>query len=188
MCNEHTTPCRPATLYGTSKHALRLIAERYCERAGISLAWGRVFFVFGPGEDPARLGGSVARALTLGEEAPCSHGEQVRDFLYSEDLADAFAAVLCSDAVGAMNLASGEPTRLRDLVEALGDAAGRPELIRLGARPASAGEPAELVADVARLRDEVCWRPPRTLQQRAGDTIAWWRDRLTGGVLPRGAA
>ena len=120
VCREATTPCRPVTLYGTSKHALRLIAERYCERVGVSLAWGRIFFVFGPGEDPARLGGSVARALTLGEEALCSHGEQVRDFLYSEDLAEAFAALLCSEAVGALNLASGEPTRIRDLVEALG--------------------------------------------------------------------
>jgi len=188
VCREATTPCLPATLYGTSKHALRLIAERYCERVGVSLAWGRIFFVFGPGEDPARLGGSVARALALGAEAPCSHGEQLRDFLYSEDLAEAFVALLCSDVAGAVNLASGQPTRIRDLVQALGNAAGRPELVRLGARPAGALEPVELIADVTRLHDEVGWRPSRTLDQRAADTIAWWRDQLTDAVPPPGNA
>jgi nucleoside-diphosphate-sugar epimerase len=183
-CVERETPCRPATLYGASKHALYLIAERFAEEAGVSLAVGRVFFVFGPHEHPARLAGSVARALVQGEEAPCSHGEQVRDFLYSEDLSDAFVALLCSDVEGPVNLASGRPTRVRELVQALAEAAGRPELVRLGVRPAARGEPAELLADVTRLRDEVGWAPTATLEQRAAETIAWWRAALRGGAQP----
>ena len=175
VCSEAVTPRRPATLYGTSKHALAQIAERYAQEAGMSLGWGRVFFVFGPHEDPARLGGSVARALVRGEPARCSHGEQLRDFIYSEDLADAFSALLVSEVTGAVNLASGRPLRIRDLVQALGEAAGRPDLVQLGALPASGAEPAELVADVTRLTTEVGWQPSATLPQRAADTIAWWR-------------
>jgi nucleoside-diphosphate-sugar epimerase len=178
VCVEDQTPCAPATLYGASKHALRLIAERYAEEAGLSFAWGRVFFVFGPREASSRLGGSVARAVALGEPAPCSHGEQVRDFLYSEDLADAFVALLRSPARGPVNLASGHPVRIRDLVQALADASGRPDLPRFGALEASASEPADLSADVTRLHDEVGWAPPATLEQRAADTIAWWRGHL----------
>lgn len=179
VCDETVTPCRPATLYGASKHALHLIAEAYARLNDISLAWGRIFFVFGPGEDPARLGGSVARALALGEPAPCSHGEQLRDFLYSEDLADAFAALLDSGVEGAVNMASGRPVRMRDLVQALAAAAGRPDLIQLGARPSNPDEPTELIAAVARLQDEVGWAPPAPLAQRAADTVAWWRGHLT---------
>ncbi len=178
ICVEGETPCLPETLYGTSKHALRLVAERYAEEVGLSLAWGRVFFVFGPREDPSRLGGSVARALVRGEPALCSHGEQLRDFLYSADLADAFVALLRSSATGAVNVASGEPTGIRDLVQALADAAGRPDLVELGALPASPTEPAELLADVTRLRDEIGWTPPASLGQRAADTISWWRAHL----------
>lgn len=177
-CLENQTPCRPATVYGASKHALHTIAERYSEQVGIDLAWGRVFFVFGPHEHPARLGGSVARALALEQTAACSHGQQVRDFIYSEDLAEAFVALLRSPVTGAVNLGSGIPVRIRELVEALAAASGRPDLIRLGALPASANEPSELLADVTRLRDEVGWSPPATLEQRAADTIAWWRDEL----------
>ena len=56
----------------------------------------------------------------------------------------------------------------------LGAASGRPELVELGARPASATEPSSLTADVGRLRDEVGWAPRRSLEEAARETMAWW--------------
>jgi nucleoside-diphosphate-sugar epimerase len=178
VCDERMTPCEPATLYGTAKHALRLLAERWAEGAGVSLAWGRVFFVFGPGEDERRLGGSVARALVRGEPARCSHGRQVRDFLSVGDLAAAFVALLRSNVEGPVNLASGAPVTVAELVQALAAAAGRPELVELGVVPAPSGEPELLTAEVGRLHDEVGWGPPQPLAVAAADTIAWWRRTL----------
>lgn len=174
-CVEGETPLEPATLYGAAKHGLRVVAQRYAEETELALAWGRIFFVFGPHEHPARLASSVASALVRGELAGTTAGTQVRDFLYSEDLGAAFAALLDSRVEGAVNVASGEPRPVRDLIVALGAAAGRPDLLRIGARPANPAEPAVLTADVSRLRDEVGWRPPRTLEQRAADAVAWWR-------------
>jgi nucleoside-diphosphate-sugar epimerase len=176
LCVEDRTPTRPATLYGAAKDGLRRIAEAYAEETGVSLAWGRVFFVFGPHEHPARLAGSVAGALVAGEEALCSHGEQVRDFLYAPELATAFAALLRSDVTGPVNMASGEAVALRELIDALAAAAGRRDLVRLGARP-SPPEPGRLAADVTRLRDEVGWAPSLSLQEAAARTVAWWRDQ-----------
>ncbi|CAN5512161.1 hypothetical protein BH20ACT18_BH20ACT18_13860 [soil metagenome] len=176
-CVEGETPLEPATLYGAGKRALHLVAERFAAEAGLSLAWGRIFFLYGPGESPSRLAGSVARALVRGEPAETSHGEQVRDFLHTADLGDAFAALLASDVEGPVNMASGEPVRVRDLVEALARAADRPDLVRLGARSASPDEPAELTADARRLRDEVGWTPAGSLADRAAETVAWWRER-----------
>lgn len=177
-CVEDETPLEPATRYGASKHALRLAAERHAAETGMALAWGRVFFVFGPHEHPARLVSSVASALVRGEPAELSRGDQVRDFLYSEDLAAAFVALLASGVEGPVNLASGEPTPIRALAEALAAAAGRPDLLRFGARPARRGEPAALTADVRRLREDVGWAPPRTLRERAADSVEWWRRSL----------
>jgi nucleoside-diphosphate-sugar epimerase len=174
-CVEGSTPLAPSTLYGAAKHGLRGIAERYAEQTGVSLAWGRIFFVYGPYEQPGRLASSVASALVRGEPAETSAGTQVRDFLHSEDLGDAFAALLDSEVEGAVNMASGEPRPIRDVVVALGEAAGRPDLLRIGARPANPSEPASITAAVDRLRDEVGWRGGRTLEQGAADTIAWWR-------------
>ncbi|MCW2996506.1 MAG: NAD-dependent epimerase/dehydratase [Solirubrobacterales bacterium] len=174
VCLEGVTRLEPATLYGAAKDGLRRIAEAHAAQAGYELAWGRIFFVFGPHEDARRLGGSVAAALASGQPAPTSHGEQVRDFLYAPELAEAFVAVLESSVTGALNVASGTPVPMRDLVVALGEASGRPELVQLGARPANPSEPTSLIADVSRLRDEVGWTPTRTLAEAATETMQWW--------------
>lgn len=184
-CVEATTPLNPSSLYGVSKHALHLVAERYAAQAGFSLAWGRIFFVFGPHEHPSRLAASVVQSLLAGREAPCSHGQQVRDFIYSEDLAAAFVALLDSPVDGAVNLGSGTPLRIADLVCGLAAACRRSDLLRLGARASAPGEPAELVADITRLRREVGWTPERTVEERVVDMVEWWRDHLTAGEQPR---
>jgi nucleoside-diphosphate-sugar epimerase len=76
-------------------------------------------------------------------------------------------------------MASGDPRPIRALVDALATAAGRPDLLRLGARPTNPSEPAAITADVGRLRDEVGWSPPRTMEERAADTVAWWRGQTS---------
>lgn len=175
-CVERATPTHPSTLYGAAKHSLHTLMTRYAEQAGIELAWGRIFFVFGPHEHPARLVSSVTRALLAGEPALCSHGNQLRDFLYAPELGSAFAALLQSSVQGPVNLASGEPVQIRDLIGAIAAATGRGELVRLGARPAPPGEPDVLTADVNRLREEVGWSPGLSLTEAVERTVAWWRD------------
>jgi nucleoside-diphosphate-sugar epimerase len=178
------TPMRPATLYGAAKHSLHLVAERWAEQAGVSLAWGRIFYVYGPHEHPARLASGVARALVRGEEVPCTHGRQVRDYLCTPELGGAFAALLASEVTGPVNMASGEPVRVADLVSAIAAAAGRPELVRLGALPQRAGEPERLTADVRRLREEVGWSPSIGLVEGAARTVSWWHETLAAEAVP----
>ena len=106
---------------------------------------------------------------------PCSHGRQVRDFLYIDDTADALVALLDSAVTGAVNIASGRPTTLRALVSTIGAQLGRERLLAFGARPARPDEPATLTADVTRLTREVGWTPRSSLDDGVARTIAWWR-------------
>jgi nucleoside-diphosphate-sugar epimerase len=175
LCTEESTPLAPRTLYGVSKDALRRVSQAWCAEHGIGFAWGRVFFVFGERESPRRLLPSVADALFEGRPALCSHGRQLRDFLYVGDAADAFVALLDSAVEGAVNIGSGEPVSVGELVRLVGSSVGRPELVRLGEIPEQAGEPAELVADVKRLREELGWTPALTLEQGIERTVRWHR-------------
>jgi nucleoside-diphosphate-sugar epimerase len=185
-CVEGRTPTEPAMLYGAAKDGLRVVAGAYARQEGLSLGWGRVFFTFGPGEPAGRLVPSVARALLSGEPAPVTHGEQIRDFLAVDELGDAFAALLDSPVEGPVNLASGEAIALRELVALVGEASGRPDLIRYGALAPRPGEPSEIVADVGRLRHEVGWRPRAPLRDGLGRAVAWWRDaQERSGAAPR---
>jgi nucleoside-diphosphate-sugar epimerase len=162
---------RPATLYGACKRATRLVCEAYAREAELSLAWGRVFLLYGPGEDERRLVPQVARALLAGEQAPTSDGAQVRDFMHADDVAAGFVALLDSAVEGPVNIASGEGVSIADVLALIASAAGRPELLRLGALARRAGDPDLLVADVRRLREEVGFAPSVALSQGIAETV-----------------
>jgi nucleoside-diphosphate-sugar epimerase len=178
---EPSTPLRPATLYGVCKDATQRVVRAAAEQAGASFAWGRVFFLYGPGEHPARLVSSLARALVRGEEAQATEGTQQRDFLHVDDVASAFAALLNSSVAGPVNIASGEAVEVREIAKTLARIAGRPELLALGARPTPENEPASIVGDASRLRGELDWEPSIPLQQGLSETLAWWHERLASG-------
>jgi nucleoside-diphosphate-sugar epimerase len=169
------TPEGPATLYGAAKRATLLAASAYAETVGLSLAWGRVFLLYGPGEDAGRLVPAVARALLAGEEAATGDATRIRDFMHVDDVARGFVALLGSAVEGPVNIASGEGVALGRVLDLIAEAAGRPDLLRPGALPPRAGEPERLVADVQRLRSEVGFIPSIALEQGIAETVAWWR-------------
>lgn len=176
-CSEAVTALAPTTLYGVSKHSLQLILAAFAKQTGLSSAWGRLFFLFGPREHPDRLVAYVVRSLIQGETARCSAGHQIRDFLYVQDAAEAFVALLESTVLGPVNIASGKPVIVRDLINKIGEVQNRPDLIQLGAVPLRADEPHFLVANVNRLTTEVGWSPKYDLTQGLEQTVKWWRDQ-----------
>ena len=153
------TPCAPATLYGAAKDGTRRVLDAYAGETGLSLAWGRLFFLYGPGEKPGRLVGDAFRALEAGARFGTSPGHQRRDFSHVADAAGAFAALVDSEVAGPVNIGSGTAPPVRAILEGIGRLTGRPELIDFGARPLAASEPACIAADVTRLRAEVGFQP-----------------------------
>ena len=178
FCSEAVTPLNPKTLYGVCKHSLRLVVAALARQTQLTFAWGRIFFVFGPHEHPARFVPSVVRSLLRGEPARCTHGNQIRDFLFVRDVADALVALLDSSVSGPVNVASGNPVALREVAWAIGRQAGRIDLIRLGALPAPCSEPTILLGEVGRLRDEVGWYPTYDLSTGLEETVQWWKENI----------
>jgi nucleoside-diphosphate-sugar epimerase len=170
-------PLRPATPYGAAKHGLHMVAAAYAEQAGVSLAWGRLFFLYGPHEDPRRFVPSTIVPLLRGESAPMTAGTQRRDFLHVADAGAAFAALADSELGGAINVASGEGVELRELARLIAVYTGGEELLELGALPMREGDPASLVADATRLRQQLGFEQRMTLTAGLQGTIAWWRGR-----------
>jgi nucleoside-diphosphate-sugar epimerase len=174
-CSEQVTPLAPTTVYGVCKHALQSMLMAFAAQTGLSAAWGRIFFAYGPREHPTRLVPSVIGALLEGEAARCSHGRQIRDFLYIEDVAEAFATLLASDVIGPVNIASGKPVALKDVINLIATLFKRPDLIQLNALPPAAGDPPVLVGDISRLSREVGWGPKYDWEHGLTRTIDWWR-------------
>jgi nucleoside-diphosphate-sugar epimerase len=175
-CSENVTPLVSSTLYGTCKNALQHLLKQYSQVTGLSSAWGRVFFLYGPHENPSRLISSVILKLIQNKTAPCSHGNQIRDFLHVEDVADAFVALLESDVMGPVNIASGRPVVLKDVIWKIAHKLGRSDLVQLGALPAQPNDPCVLIADVGQLSEKVRWQPKFDLDMGLEQTITWWKN------------
>jgi nucleoside-diphosphate-sugar epimerase len=168
---EARTPVNPRTLYGRAKNSLRELVESYARSIGAKVAWGRIFFLYGPCEAPNRLVSDLIRALTEGRLALCSHGRQQRDFMHVSDAARAFATVLESDFCGPINIASGICRPIADAIGIVGRLLGRPQLIRLGAREPQADDPPRLAADV-KLLSQLGFRPDFALETGLAQTVS----------------
>lgn len=175
VLDECETPIIPATLYGVSKAALHSVLARAAKLDNLAFVWGRVFFIYGPGEKPGRLVSDVIRGLLCGKKVETTYGHQRRDFMHVADVAEAFATLCNSDAQGSFNIASGEAKPLRELINTIGDIIGRSDLLMVGARPAPRDEPRCLAATTKRLFHEVGFCPRYDLQSGLRDTIKRWQ-------------
>ncbi len=175
-CDERATALAPSTLYGICKHALHTVVDALAT-GRFSAAWGRIFFLYGPHEPESRLVPGVILALLDRREALCTAGTQVRDFMHVDDVAAAFAALVDSAVDGGVNIASGRPVAIADVVRTIASQLDAESLVRLGARPIPGSELPSITAATARLRDEVGFAESKSLEQGIAETIEWWRGR-----------
>ncbi|MBD3676933.1 MAG: NAD(P)-dependent oxidoreductase [Rhodobacteraceae bacterium] len=176
LCEE-SSPLAEAPPYGHAKAALWQVFGPLCQELGLSGAWARPFFLYGPAEPAHRLVPDVILSLLDGREAACSSGTQRRDYLHVGDVASAVLTLMNSDLQGAVNIGAGEAIALKDIVLEIGRQIGREDLIRLGARPDRPDDPPVIIADTRRLSDELGWKPEIPLEAGLRQTIDWWRAR-----------
>jgi nucleoside-diphosphate-sugar epimerase len=172
-CKELSTPCLPVTLYGRSKYALHLLTESLAESKHLSLAWARLFFLFGAHEYPERLIPSAIDTLLKQQPFEIMNGNQIRDFLSVNQVAHALVALLDSDVKGPVNIASGQGIKLREIIDLIADKLNAAHLVHY--RDKDAVNQASIVtADVGRLQLEVRWQPQYSLENELEKTISWW--------------
>jgi nucleoside-diphosphate-sugar epimerase len=177
FCSECDSRRSNASAYAIAKDTFRRIAQHYSESFGSSFAWARVFPAYGEHEHKDRLVPSVVHALLHDEEALCSSGRQVRDFMDVRDHGEAIATLALSDVEGIVNIASGNAISIGDIVQKLAHQMDRADLVRMGALPDRADEPVNLWPEVKRLREEVNFTPARGIDEGLKDAIAWWSQR-----------
>ncbi len=175
-----TATREPASFYGRAKTSTGDLLMGYAELEELSLVWARIFFMYGGPENPRRLVPSVITNLLQGKEAQTSDGTQIRDFLYVEDIASAFRALLESDITGAVNVASGDGVALRTIIETIGNLTGQSDNLAIGAIAQAPGDTPKVVADTSRLRS-IGWEPAFDLEAGLGATIDYWQSRIDAG-------
>jgi nucleoside-diphosphate-sugar epimerase len=170
-CTENVTPTNPQTLYGVCKNSLRQIFEQYCQQSGVSYAWGRIFWLYGINEYPERLVPSIIHNLVNNQPAKCTDGQQIRDFMYVEDVSHAFVSLLNSNVKGVVNIGSGQPITIKEIVIEISNKLNAHDLLRFGEIQTPLNDPPLVVANSMRLRKEINFEPQYNLRQGLQKTI-----------------
>lgn len=157
-----TAPAETANAYAIAKDTLRRRLQSLQRERPFLLTWARLFYLHGEGQAASALLPQLQQALDAGATTfPMSGGEQLRDYLPVEEVADDLVRLtLARRDHGIVNVCSGKPITVRALVEQWLVAHGRSITLDLGHYPYPAHEPMEFWGDDTKLR--------RCLQEATG--------------------
>jgi nucleoside-diphosphate-sugar epimerase len=173
-----SSPIKPLTLYAASKIAACTVLEQLCRNTGMEFAWARLFYQYGPFEDEMRLVPAVISSLLKNEVVKTTKGEQIRDFLHIEDVASAIWSIASGNLSGIVNIGSGQPITVRDIVSQIATILDRLDLIDWGALPYRSKDPMFICANNQLLRENTNWIPKYTLNTGLKNTISWYRKNI----------
>jgi nucleoside-diphosphate-sugar epimerase len=171
--NDREQPISPYSLGKTAATHLLQMLHRTEGFPGVTL---RLFLTYGPGQTDRRLLPSIIRSCLAGDKFATSEGAQLRDFCFIADTVEAiFSALLAPAAHGdVINIGSGQPVAIRQVVERVADlvGGGEPEF---GALPYRPGESMALYADAQKAQNLLGWRATTSLDDGLRQTIDWVR-------------
>ena len=139
------TPLLPQSPYAAAKVATYFGLAHWLPMHRVQLAWCRLFYMYGEGEDERRLVAHIRSRLAAGQVAELTSGTQVRDFLDVRDAGRMIAEVALGTMTGPVNICSGVPTTVRQLAEQIADEYGRRDLLKFGVRPDNLFDPPRVV-------------------------------------------
>ena len=146
--------CSPVTAYGEAKLELYKELEVAAAQHDAALKWLRLFYMFGEGQNERSLIPQLEKALLRGDESfPMSGGEQQRDFLPVETIAEYIVQLaLRPDWKGISNVCSGRPQRVIDFVIDYLKHKGKTIDLQTGLYPYPDYEPMAFWGSTARLK------------------------------------
>lgn len=168
----------PSSPYAASKWAADGYARMFHRLYGSPVVTLRVFMVYGPGtQDETKLVPYVIRSVLAGESPKLSSGSREVDWVYVDDVVEAFvAAAVAADVDGGeFDVGSGAAVTVRDVVERIIKLAGSRVVPAFGAIADRRFETAT-VADIGPTAAALGWRPRTGLDQGLKRTHDWFRD------------
>ena len=159
----------PLTLYAASKNSLREIAETFCKINEISFGYGRIFYVYGHGENEKRLTAYIINNLKNNQEVVVKNGALIKDYMYTKDIAGGFAAFLDSNVEGIVNMATGKGISLRDYSTYIAKKLDKEQYLTI--KEEETNQPKIIVGDNTRLTKEVGYKIKYTFEQAIDEIL-----------------
>ncbi len=163
--------CRPSSYYGEAKYK----SSRYIEKNLKKYVILRLYQIYGPNQKKDRLIPFVIDQCLRKKKFKCSNGEQVRDFLYVEDLNNLIIKILKTKFKNSkiFNVGSGKPKTVKSLINMIvkKTKSGKPMFGEIKMRR---DEILRLYPDIKKIKNFFNWRPKFTIEEGLNKTIKFY--------------
>jgi UDP-glucose 4-epimerase len=166
----------PSSPYAAAKLAASTYGRMFHALFDLPVVLLRLFMVYGPGQqDLSKLIPHVITSLHRGEEPTFTSGTRLVDWIYVDDVADAFVKAAQAQGIegATLDIGSGELTPIREVVCKLFEFMGATHAPRFGQLEDRPMEQ-ERRADVARPRQAMGWAPRTSLDEGLRHAVAWY--------------
>jgi nucleoside-diphosphate-sugar epimerase len=169
MIGEIRNPYDEAKIAGTN------ISNNFYQQFGLPIVTLRLFTTYGPFEDSRRLvAGTILKMLR--EQEVIMSPDSIRDFVYVNDVVDAYMATLDNpQAVGEIiNIGSGQPHTVGEVVNLIARESDSKSTIT-STQDYVAANDSKCWANIDKARQIINWSPQTTLEEGLRETIEWYK-------------
>jgi len=169
------TPVRPETGYGIAKYCAGRMTQILCRKYNIRHIWVRILSVYGPYDGEKTMVVSSIAKLLNGEKVLFTKGEQIWDFVYSVDAAEALYLLSQYGIDGKTYcLGSGNGVPLADYINIIHDVVNPEVSLGLGEIPYSQNQVMYLCADISELQKDTGFMPHTSFHDGIKQTKEWY--------------
>ena len=156
----------PVSGYGMAKLCAGQMTRYLCKQVEIRHVWPRILSVYGKGDGKQTLISTAIRTMLAGKRLSMTLGEQVWDYLYSDDAAEALYAIAKHGKDGAVYvIGSGKTKLLKEYIEIIRAIINPSLVVGYGERPYFKDQVMHLEADITTLTQDTGWKPKTSFEQ-----------------------
>tara|TARA_B100001123_G_scaffold444421_1_gene593240 strand:+ start:61 stop:972 length:912 start_codon:yes stop_codon:yes gene_type:complete len=175
---KENSKCNPQSIYGQAK----LLSSKYLinifKKKNFPVTILRLYQAYGPKQDFNRLIPIVIKACKNNKKFPCSSGEQLRDFLYVEDVVDAILNSLKSEKARGqiINVGTGKPKKVKDVINLIKNIlkGGYPQFGKIKFRK---DEILKIYPNIKKAKEKINWYPRTSFNKGLKLTIKYYNEQ-----------
>lgn len=168
---------KPINNYGFSKAAATLYCQAVAKRERLPIVTLRLFSPYGYYENRGRLIPTVILSCLSGKNPKLSSPKAVRDFIFIEDVIEAYIKVIEISDIGGeiFNIGYGKQQSAGEVVNKIVELTGNKVRPEWGKVPNPRFEPVTWMADITKAKNLLNWKPKHSLEEGLSKTTEWFK-------------
>ena len=167
----------PISYYAVAKSAQTLLCTHVAKQEHRPVVTLRPFSVYGPFEEPRRFVPTLMRALLFHEKINLVSPETARDYVYVEDMVDAYLKIdeLKNSAGECFNIGTGVQSTIKEVVDTSVRVTKKTAILKWGKMKGRSWDTNSWVADISKAKRQLSWTPETSLEQGLALNWKWFQ-------------